>query len=243
MAFKAQNLTLTSPINVSGPKYYLYLTATDTTATVGATTYFRPFAGSINQSLLPYPFSVGDVILCNCSDGLVTVTVSSINPITTAPETTDIAPGSIVNADINAAAAIAFSKLAALPSAQILVGSAGNVATAVAMSGDVAIANTGATTIQAGAIDLAMLSAGITPSHVIKAAGRPTTVGGAALETFAVAGSLTTDQVFTQIVDDGTAGVTILQAWISVNGTLSVTFSANPGNDTIFAYQVIRAAA
>lgn len=39
-----------------------------------------------------------------------------------------------------------------LTSAQILVGSAGNLATAVAMSGDVAISNTGATTIQAGAV-------------------------------------------------------------------------------------------
>lgn len=63
-----------------------------------------------------------------------------------------IASGVIVNADINAAAAIAYSKLAALPSADILVGSAGNVATAVAMTGDIAITNTGVTSIQAGTI-------------------------------------------------------------------------------------------
>lgn len=70
-----------------------------------------------------------------------------------------ITAGAIVNADINAAAAIAFSKLAALPSADILVGSAGNVPTAVAMSGDVAISNTGVTTIQAGAITNAKVNA------------------------------------------------------------------------------------
>lgn len=63
-----------------------------------------------------------------------------------------ITAGAIVNADINAAAAIAFSKLATLSSANILVGSAGNVATSVAMSGDIAITNTGVTSIQAGAI-------------------------------------------------------------------------------------------
>lgn len=51
----------------------------------------------------------------------------------------------IVNADVSAAAAIAFSKLAALPSANILVGSAGNVATAVAMTGDISITNGGLT--------------------------------------------------------------------------------------------------
>lgn len=53
----------------------------------------------------------------------------------------------IINEDIKSDAAIAFSKLAALPSAQILVGSAGNVAAAVAMSGDAAISNAGAVTV------------------------------------------------------------------------------------------------
>lgn len=60
---------------------------------------------------------------------------------------TAIAAGVIVNADINAAAAIAFSKLAALPSANLLVGSAGNVPTAVALSGDATISNTGVLTL------------------------------------------------------------------------------------------------
>lgn len=69
-----------------------------------------------------------------------------------------ISAGVIVNADVNASAAIAYSKLAALTSGQIIVGSAGNVPTAVAMSGDVAIVASGATTIQAGAVDPAMLS-------------------------------------------------------------------------------------
>jgi hypothetical protein len=155
---------------------------------------------------------------------------------------TSIAAGAIVNADVNAAAAIDFSKLAALTSTNILVGSAGNVATSVAMTGDVAISNTGVTTIQAGAIDLAMLSAGITPSHVVKFAGQPTTVGGAAAEAFAVPGVLVTDLAFVQIVDNGGANVTALQA-VCTADTLTVTFSANPGADCIFNYQILRAAA
>ena len=65
---------------------------------------------------------------------------------------TSIAAGVIVNADVNASAAIAFSKLAALPSAEVLVGSAGNVATAVAVTGDVTISNAGVTAIAADTI-------------------------------------------------------------------------------------------
>lgn len=63
---------------------------------------------------------------------------------------TAIAGGVIVNADIDANAAIAFSKLAALTSANILVGSAANVPTAVAMTGDVSITNGGVTSISSG---------------------------------------------------------------------------------------------
>lgn len=155
---------------------------------------------------------------------------------------TSIASGVIVNADVNAAAAIDYSKLAALPSAEILVGSAGNVATAVAVTGDVTIGNTGVTAIGAGKVLLAMLGTGIAPSHVIKFADQVTTVGGAAAEAFVVTGAVgATDRAFVQVVDDGTANVTVLQAVVTDN-TLTVTFSANPGNDTIINYQIIRAA-
>ena len=59
---------------------------------------------------------------------------------------------SLVNANLAANAAIAFSKLAALSSAQILVGNGSNVATAVAVTGDIGITNAGLTSITAGAI-------------------------------------------------------------------------------------------
>jgi hypothetical protein len=59
---------------------------------------------------------------------------------------TTINPGAIVNADVNAAAAIAYSKLATLNTGQILAGNAG-VPTAVTMSGDATISATGVVTI------------------------------------------------------------------------------------------------
>lgn len=63
-----------------------------------------------------------------------------------------IASGVIVNSMISASAAIDFSKLASLTSAHILVGSAGNVATDVAVSGDITITNAGVTAIGANKV-------------------------------------------------------------------------------------------
>lgn len=71
---------------------------------------------------------------------------------------TAIQAGVIVNADINASAAIAFSKLAALPSGQVLVGSAGNVATAVALSGDATVSNAGVVAIGSNKVVTGMLA-------------------------------------------------------------------------------------
>lgn len=187
--------------------------------------------------------SAGNVATAVAVTGDVTISNAGV---------TAIAAGSIVNADINAAAAIDYSKLAALTSGNILVGSAGNVATSVAMSGDATIIASGALTIANDAITtakilnanvtLAKLASGITPSHVIKFADQVTTVGGAAAEAFTVTGAVgATDRAFVQVVDDGTGNVTVLQAVVTDN-TLTVTFSANPGNDTVINYQIIRAA-
>lgn len=90
-------------------------------------------------------------------------------------------------------------------------------------------------------VTLAKLAAGIAPSHVIKYSGQPTTVGGAAAEAFAIPGVLVTDRAFVQIVNNGTGNVTDLQAVCTAN-TLTVTFSADPQADTVFNYQIIRAA-
>ncbi len=178
------------------------------------------------------------------SAGNVATSVSMTGDIAiTNTGVTSIQAGAIVNADINAAAAIAFSKLATLASANILVGSAGGVATSVAVTGDVTISNAGVTAIGAGKVLLAMLGTGIAPAGVIKFMGQPTSVGGNATEAFAVAGALAaSDRAFVQIVNNGTNNVTVLQAVVT-NDTLTITFSGDPGNDTVLNYQLIRAAA
>jgi hypothetical protein len=68
--------------------------------------------------------------------------------------------GGLVHADLDAAAAIAFSKLAALDSANILVGNGSNVATKVAVTGDVTISNAGVTAIGSSKVVTAMVNNG-----------------------------------------------------------------------------------
>ena len=69
----------------------------------------------------------------------------------------NIVDGTIVNADISTSAAIDHSKLAAVSSGNVLVGNGSNQAASVAMSGDVAIAAGGATTIQANSVEIGMI--------------------------------------------------------------------------------------
>ena len=70
-----------------------------------------------------------------------------------------IADGTVVNADISATAGIAYSKLATLTSAHLIVGNSSNVPTVTTVTGDVTISNTGVTAITAGAIVNADISA------------------------------------------------------------------------------------
>ena len=86
--------------------------------------------------------------------------VTGSTALTIAPNAVDsgkIANGAIVNDDLNASAAIAHSKLAAVPDGQVLVGNGSTVPTAVPISGDVSLANTGAVTIAPDAVEIGML--------------------------------------------------------------------------------------
>jgi hypothetical protein len=91
-------------------------------------------------------------------------------------------------------------------------------------------------------VTLAKLATGITPSHVAKYGAKFTTVGGAAAEAITVTGLAATDLVFVMLENDGTNNVSILSAVPTLN-TLTVTFSADPGNDAIINYVCFRAAA
>lgn len=74
---------------------------------------------------------------------------------------------SVKNANIASDAAIAFSKLASLTSGNILVGSAGNVATSVTMSGDATIVASGAITLASNVIKEADIVTEEIPSGTI----------------------------------------------------------------------------
>jgi len=77
----------------------------------------------------------------------------------------------IVNADVSTSAAIAYSKLATLTAANILVGNGSNVATSVTMSGDVTLDNAGVATIAANAIGDSEIVAGADIARLKLAAG------------------------------------------------------------------------
>lgn len=66
-----------------------------------------------------------------------------------------------------------------------------------------------------------------------------TTTGGSASETISVPGVKATDKIFTQVKDNGTANVTILEAEAAADG-IDLTFSGNPGADCVLYYQVVR---
>lgn len=149
---------------------------------------------------------------------------------------TSIQAGSIVNADINASAAIAYSKLASLPSGQILVGNGSNVPTAVSMSQDATIANTGALTIANGAVSKAKLATLMQPAAVIKFASKHNEAGGSATVTITATGAVATDLAFVNIESSANA-VSIQKVTVSAN-IITVLCSGDPGV-SVFAWQVL----
>jgi len=96
------------------------------------------------------------------ADAVITAKILNAN-VTTAKIADDavtadkLAANAVVNASVAASAAITFAKLEPLDSTKILVGNASNVATEVAVSGDVTMANTGAVTIAADAVTYAKI--------------------------------------------------------------------------------------
>lgn len=110
-------------------------------------------AGSITLNKL-VSLTSGNIIIGSAGNVATAVPISGDISISTGG-VVDIAAGAIINADIAAGAAIAFSKLAPLTSGSILVGNASNAAAAVAMSGDVTITNAGVTSVVAGSTSTA----------------------------------------------------------------------------------------
>jgi len=106
-----------------------------------STDAFQTTLGVVN------PTTADKTVLLPNVDGTV-ITTGDTGTVTG----TMLANGTIQNVDIKSDAAIAYSKLAALTSAQILVGNGSNVATGVAVTGDISINNAGLTAIASGVI-------------------------------------------------------------------------------------------
>lgn len=142
---------------------------------------------------------------------LLTLTQNVIpaNSVTSA----SIVDGTIVNADINAAAAIDLSKLATSTAGNIIVYNASGVPTSVAETGDVVIAANGVTSISSGVIvDADIANSTITNS---KLANTAVTIGSTAI---ALGSSNTT-----------VAGLTsVTSANANVSTKLSVTSVSEP---------------
>ena len=100
------------------------------------------------------------------------ITSGDTNTVTSA-----MVDGSLVNTNLAAGAAIAFTKLEDLTAAKILVGNASDKAAAVTVTGDISINNAGLTSIAAGAIVNADIcgSAAIAGSKIV--AGTTSVVG------------------------------------------------------------------
>ncbi|NDB57907.1 hypothetical protein EB001_05630 [bacterium] len=103
-----------------------------------------------------------------------TIAVSNVVVQTTDTGTvtsTMIADGTIVNADVNASAAIALSKLASGTSAQVIVADSSGVPTYRTLSGDVTVSNTGVVSIAADSVALGTDTTGNYMSNVSAGTG------------------------------------------------------------------------
>jgi hypothetical protein len=130
---------------------------------------------------------------------------------------TTIGTGVVTNADINTAAAIAVSKLAAGTSAQFLVNNATPAPAWVSMSGDATITNAGALTIANNAVTNAKVSTSAAIAVSKLAAG---TTGQVLMNNNTPTPTWTT---FSGDVTVGTTGTTAIATGVIVNADLSAS--------------------
>ena len=115
----------------------------------------------------------GNILVGNSSNVPTAVAVTGDVTVSNAGVTA-IASGAIVNADVNASAAIAHSKLASMSSGNILVGSSGTVPTSVAVTGDITVSSSGVTAIASDAVTFAKMQ-NVSGYTIL---GKPTTGSG-----------------------------------------------------------------
>jgi hypothetical protein len=90
-------------------------------------------------------------------------------------------------------------------------------------------------------VSLEHLDSGIAPSHFVAYAGTFTTVGGDSSETITVTGCTASDLAFVMMKTRGATPTTITRAEAKSN-SIDVIFAADPSNDHVIVYQVLRTA-
>lgn len=153
MAFNTDAFNNVSSGGAGTIKIWSYINLSDTLATIMAASYFNGRRFALNQN---------DIIFIIGSDGSELVRVSSaVNATSVTVVAYDAVPGgTIVNADVSAAAAIEFSKMEALATGSFVYGVAG-VPTVGAMGGDATVDAAGNLTIAATSVEASMLAVGI----------------------------------------------------------------------------------
>jgi trimeric autotransporter adhesin len=163
--------------------------------------------------------TAGQIIVAN-SSGVPTWVSESGDISISDSGVTAIEAGVIVNADINASAAIALSKLASGTSGQIIVANASGVPTWVSETGDISISDTGVTAISSGVIVDADVSTSAAIAHSKLA-------------------NATAGQVLLGTTTTGVITATAITGDITINGAGVATIAANSvalGTDTTGNY-------
>jgi hypothetical protein len=114
---------------------------------------YRKTAGSGAPEVNTLATLKTDLGLTGTNSGDQTITLTGdVTGSGTGSFTTAIGTGVIVDGDVNASAAIAYSKLASMTGGSVLLGNASNVPTVTALTGDVTVSNAGVTAIGSGVI-------------------------------------------------------------------------------------------
>ena len=111
------------------------------------------------------------------------------------------------------------------------------------LQGTVTALSVGTAQLANAGVTLAKLAAGITPSHVVKYAGKITWSGSGASLATTVSGVLATDIVMATIQTAPTQAAYLVSAAPTTDTITLVLSAANTSNQAIIAYTVFRAAA